>query len=691
MKLIIVESPTKARTLSRFISSDYQIEATMGHLRDLPKSKMGVEIESKKDVFNFIPTYELMAKKKETIDKLKAEAAKADQIILATDPDREGEAIAWHVGQILSNKSSSGSTSKTGKKNSFSTSSTSPTFSTFNRIVFHEITESAIKEALGNPREIDMNLVNAQQARRILDRLVGYKLSPLLWRKIRRGLSAGRVQSVTVRLVVEREKEIKQFKPEEYWRIFADLTKNNQIVNFELVKLNGEKIEEQQTFKLFDGEYTVTRTKIKTQAEAQQIIDQLKDQTFKVTNVATSGFTRTPPPAFTTSSLQQEANRRFGFTSKRTMNIAQKLYEEGKITYHRTDSVVLSNQFMGQTQQYIIKNYGQDYSLQYFRKYTTKQKLAQEAHEAIRPTSIGDRGEGLMASDESKLYELIWKRALATQMKEASLEKTAVTVSAGKAELLVEGVKIVFNGYLVLYKENSDDKILPPFTIGDFLTLKSFIPTQKFSEPPPRYTEATLIKALEEKGIGRPSTYAPIISTIQQRQYIEMVERKFQPTILGTTVNDFLVNSFQEIVDIDFTAKMEDELDQIASGEIKWIPVLSDFYGPFDKKLTEVLKEAKRVAVPVEQTDEKCDKCGAPMVIRIGRFGRFLACSKFPDCKNTKTIVNKTGLKCPKCGGEIVIKKTKRRRNFFGCSNYPKCDFAAWRKSDIMVNNGTAK
>ncbi|MFH0864522.1 MAG: type I DNA topoisomerase [Candidatus Gottesmanbacteria bacterium] len=660
MKLIIVESPTKARTLSKFLGSDYQIESTMGHIRDLPKSTLGVKIKEKKEGYDFVPEYVLVDKKNPTIDILKKEAAKAEQIILATDPDREGEAIAWHVNKIL--------------KHSIPVS----------RISFHEITDSAIKEALNNPRQIDMQLVNAQQARRILDRLVGYKLSPLLWKKIRRGLSAGRVQSVAVRLIVEREKEIAKFQKEEYWQIFAGLKKDKQTMVFKLIRINNEKLEKRQPFSLFDGEYSVTKTDINTQDQATGIINKYIRSDFIVGDIDTQIIERSPLPPFTTSTLQQEANRRLSFPSKRTMSVAQKLYEEGKITYHRTDSVIMADYFLNAAQKFIKETYGEKYCLPYLRRYQTKQKLDQEAHEAIRPTIIEACPLEQPKNDQDRLYSLIWKRAVATQMKEAQMEKTVITVIAADGEFSAEGTRIIFPGFLLVYGDTIEDQVLPKVSINDKLQLIAFCPTQKFTEPPPRYSEAALIKALEEEGIGRPSTYAPIISTIQERQYVERDDKKkFLPTALGTTVNDFLAENFTEVVDIGFTAKMEDDLDNIAQGQNKWVPVLSEFYGPFIKKLDHVTESAKRTAVPVEKTDEICDLCGAPLVIRIGRFGKFLACSRFPDCKFTKKIVYKAGLICPKCGGDIIIKKTKKGRIFYGCSNYPNCTFAAWKKDDI--------
>ena len=634
--------------MSRFLGGDYQIEATLGHVRDLPKNKLAIDIEN-----NFKPEYAIVPERQKEIDNLKEKAEKAKSIILATDPDREGEAIAWHVTVLIR-----------GTQN-------------YDRIVFHEITEQAVKDALANPREIDMKLVHAQQARRVLDRLVGYKLSPLLWRKIRRGLSAGRVQSVTVRLIVEREREIEAFKPEEYWKIEAELlglpdSPHPSPDSFlaTLISRNGQKIE------------------IKNKMEADKILAELEGvPAFKVKDIKTEEVRKFPFPPFTTSTMQQAASILFGWASKRTMQVAQNLYEQGLITYHRTDSVNLAKQAITACRNYIASEYGKNYLPETPRIYKTKSKVAQEAHEAIRPTDIRYKILDIRnqyGRDGAKLYGLIWKRMVACQMKEAIFEETKVEIEADSFLFRTIGSQLKFEGWKKVYSDDREtEKKLPSLKIGELLKLLRLLPSQHFTEPPPRYTEATLIKALEEKGIGRPSTYAPIISTIQERQYVEKIERKFAPTVLGITVNDFLVDNFSDIVNVDFTAKMEDELDEIANGKIAWAPVISEFYGPFEKVVTEVQEKAKRVEIPVEETDEKCDKCGAPLVIRIGKFGKFLACSRFPECDFTKTLVNKTGLTCPNCRGEIVIKKTRRGRSFYGCINYPNCKFAAWKKEQI--------
>jgi DNA topoisomerase-1 len=732
MKLVVVESPTKAKTLSRFLGTGYQIEATMGHIRDLPETKLGIKIVKKEgglavtnfsappgifpqslgqstqsdenkeisikrgskivtrhssETYNFIPEYVLVAKKKEAIERLKQEAKKADGIILATDPDREGEAIAWHTAAILGElrglRGRGGQGGKNQKKLPPSNSPNTPhPPSSPIRIVFHEITEQAIKGALASPREIDMNLVDAQQARRVLDRLVGYKLSPLLWIKIRRNLSAGRVQSVTVRLIVEREREIKAFKPEEYWQIQAEFGKlapeaNQTTFLASLVSKDAQKIE------------------IKNKDEADKIVSELKTLSYQVKDIKISDIFKYPFPPFTTSTMQQAASTLFGWSSKRTMQVSQGLYEKGLITYHRTDSVNLASQAIVMARQFIEKEYGKEYLPDSPRIYKTKSKVAQEAHEAIRPTKLIGVQLTAMQRDEERLYFLIWKRFVACQMREAIFTETKVDVEGGAIYLFrAVGSKLKFVGWKKVFQNNNDltkeaeeeeaEKELPSLAIGETLKLVNILPTQKFTEPPARYTEATLIKTLEEKGIGRPSTYAPIISTIQERQYVEKIERKFFSTVLGEVVNDFLVKNFPKIVDISFTAKMEDDLDEIANGKLAWGPVLSEFYSPFLEKLNQVKEKAKRVKVPTQETSEKCPKCNSPLVIRIGRFGKFLACSRFPDCDFTKSYSPKTGLNCPNCGAEIIVRRTKKGKQFYGCSSYPKCTFAAWRKDQIL-------
>ena len=659
--LIIVESPTKAKTLSRFLGTGYEIQATMGHLRDLPERKIGIKIDE-----NFTPDYVIMPDKKETADLIKKLAKKAENIYLATDPDREGEAIAWHVAWLI------------GKHENVS------------RISFHEITETAIKHAIEKPRKIDMDLVNAQQARRILDRLVGYKLSPLLWFKIRKGLSAGRVQSVAVRLIVEREREIEKFVPIEYWEIFANLKKHlggampdASVFAAKLVSENGQKCE------------------VTNQGQADEIVSQLNTSGYEIQNVEKKEGRRSSIPPFTTSTLQQQGANRLGWPAKRTMRTAQTLYEKGLITYHRTDSTNIADEAIKSCRAYVEKEYGKSYLPDSPKLYKTKSKVAQEAHEAIRPTEIGqitNLKDQFSNTDEEKLYELIWKRFVACQMADALFDETKLSVLATNEtnHFLLEtlGRTIKFAGFLTLYgKEDGDEDgetQLPDLLTGDELDLVKIDPLQKFTQPPARFNEASLIKTLEEFGIGRPSTYAPIISTIQDRMYVEKTDNKFYPTALGNAVNDFIFEYFPEIVDYKFTAHMEDDLDDIANGKQKWVPVIKEFFEPFNAKLTSVSKIAERVPVETEVTDEECPECKAPLVVRIGRFGKFLSCSRFPECKYTKPYLKDAGFKCEKCGSAMVTKRTKKGKTFYGCSTWPKCDFATWRKPTINKNENPA-
>jgi DNA topoisomerase-1 len=658
MNLIIVESPTKARTLSRFLGADFRIEATMGHIRDLPEKKLGIKTDK-----DFEPQYVLIPGKGEIVDSLQKQAGKAKKVYLATDPDREGEAIAYHVAVICSIAKIKNQKSKI-----------------FQRIIFHEITKSAIKHALKNPREIDMNLVSAQAARRILDRIVGYKLSPLLWFKIRRGLSAGRVQSVAVRLIVDREREIEKFVPVEYWEIFADLKKHlggqmpeAPVFRARLIKKNGQSIE------------------IRRQDEAQAIVEELNRSGYEIQGIEKKEAKRFPPPPFTTSTLQQTGANRLGWPAKRTMQVAQKLYEQGLITYHRTDSTNIAKEAIFACRDYIKSNYGEQFLPVSPRFYKIKSKVAQEAHEAIRPTSLAESSKFKVQSsnkDEEKLYEVVWKRFVSCQMTEAVFDETKVEVlavtSANHYLLECLGRILKFAGWLSLYgKEEGEEQgevRLPPLAIGEELDLVKIDPQQKFTQPPPRYNEASLIKALEDYGIGRPSTYAPIISTIQERQYVEKVEAKFRPTALGITVNDFLVDYFAEIVDYAFTAHMEDDLDEIANGKKEWVPVIREFYIPFNTKLTSVSHVAERVKVATEVTEENCPECGSPLVVRIGKFGKFLSCSKFPKCRFTKAYLRPAGFACGKCGAPMVLRKSKKGKSFYGCSKWPECNFATWRK-----------
>ena len=587
----------------------------------------------------------------------------------------------------------------------------------FSRIVFHEITEGAIKDAVEHPRDVDVNLVNAQTARRILDRLVGYKLSPLLWQKVRRGLSAGRVQSVALRLIVEREREIQKFTKEPYWTIHALLQKiakgtkktkparnatysvagGETEVEFELQTIDQKKIEESQSFELYDGTYKISKTILDTTEKADEIVLDMQKRRFVVADVAEKQAKRSPYAPFTTSTLQQDASRRYGFSGKRTMSLAQKLYEEGFITYHRTDSTTLSPVAINQIRTFVQKEYGDKYVPASPRLYLTKQKSAQEAHEAIRPTKFGPLNTGQMQSVEeslgkecARLYELIWRRAVGSQMADALIQSTTVyadTKDAGKQyRMKASGSVLLFDGFLVINPQALQDRKLPVFTIGDELNVKKAYGDAHETPPPPRYNDASIIQTLEEKGIGRPSTYASIISTLVDRAYVERVEKRFEASAIGSAVNDFLVKNFSDIDDIPFTASMEDSLDLVASGEKEWVSMMKDFYAPFSKKLIEV-KDTERVKIETEKTGEKCPECTADLVIRTGKFGKFVSCSRFPECKYTKPLVEETNLPCPKDGdlpagrqGRIIVKKTRKGRKFYGCSNYPTCTFASWTR-----------
>lgn len=676
MKLIIVESPTKARTLTRFLGKEYRIEASMGHVRDLPKSSLGVDVEH-----DFAPSYIIPRDKTKQVNALKDAANKADEVILATDPDREGEAIAFHIAEILNEMND-----KNAKKKKIDTASAPGTFL---RIAFHEITESAINEALAHPRTLDVQLVNAQQARRVLDRLVGYTLSPLLWKKLsKRWLSAGRVQSVAVRLIVEREREIQKFEAQEYWTIagqFAGDGKDD--LTAALVSKDGEKYEKTLVFELFDGKYTTTSSSIVDGQSAKLIIDDLRSP-FTVSAVDKKEVKRNPGAPYTTSTLQQDAARRLYFSSKKTMQIAQKLYEEGYITYHRTDSVNLSEKFISEAREYVGGSLGAHFVPAESRRFKTKSKVAQEAHEAIRPTVVGRKadkiGVGDLNRDHMRLYELIWKRAVASQMAEAIFDSTTIVILSGNGyRFETSGSVIKFEGFLKIMGRDAEEVVIPAVSVGQELTLREAIPTQHTTSPPPRYTEASLVKTLEEKGIGRPSTYAPIMSTIVDRQYVVKEEKKLMPTELGFAVTDFLVQYFPNVLDLPFTAHMEDDLDAIANGEKKWVPVIAEFYKPFHESIKKTYDIAEKVKLAEEQIDEKCPTCGHDLVIRTGKFGKFVACTNFPECTYTRQYGEKANIPCPKCGGDIIVKKSKRGKKFYGCSNYPTCTFAAWKKEDI--------
>jgi len=664
MQLVIVESPTKAKTITKFLSKDYKIESSFGHIRDLPKSKMGIDIEH-----DFEPVYEIPEKAKKNMKKLKDLAKKADSIILATDEDREGEAIAWHLAQAL----------KIDPKKS-------------GRIVFHEITKSAIEEALKNPRRLDMGLVNAQQARRILDRLVGYELSPFLWKKVARGLSAGRVQSVAVRLIVEREREIQAFKPEEYWSIEVDLS-----------KIDDNTISEDQATRLIRARLNkisgqaVAKLQIKNRAEADKITKGLQGAAYQVLNVDKKQTKKTPPRPFTTSTLQQTANRWLGYSAKQTMVIAQQLYERGHITYMRTDSVFLADKFLSDAKDYLHKNLGKEYALMKPRVFKTKSKGAQEAHEAVRPTDAHiepKKLESKLDSRQLRLYRLIWQRSIASQMPEAVMDATAIDIEAKntKYQFRATGQTLRFDGYLKIYPEKSKEVDLPLVKEKEDLEFHKLFNEQHFTKPPGRYSDAGLVKILEQYGIGRPSTYAPTIATITARNYVQRDDnKKLYPTDIAYVVVDLLIGHFNQVIDYEFTATMETDLDEIAEGNKKWQPVIKDFYEPFHANLETKYKEVKKEDImPEEKSNEKCDKCGAPMIIKTGRYGKFLACSAFPDCKNIKgmngngTGDKKTdetikalekkynGEKCDKCGSDMAI-KNGRFGPFLACTAYPSC------------------
>jgi DNA topoisomerase-1 len=706
--LVVVESPAKARTISRILGAKYDVKASVGHVRDLPKRDLGIQIDD-----GFLPKYVVPKEKARTVKEIRDAAQKASNIYLATDPDREGEAIAWHLLEAADLGALP-----------------------LHRVVFHEITPEAVQEAFEHPRDIDMKLVDAQQARRVLDRLVGYRLSPFLWTKVRRGLSAGRVQSVAVRLVVEREREIQGFTKREFWTIDTELEKPQVAPTFR-ARLQGQAGKKR-------------KLEILNETETQRLVALLQSAAYRVLSVQIKTQPRRPAAPFITSTLQQEASRKLGFSTKRTMQIAQQLYEGlslgaegevGLITYMRTDSTNVAASAQQETRTYITERFGREFLPPSARVFAKKVKGAQEAHEAIRPTHVRREPEAVrryLNNDQNRLYNLIWQRMVASQMADALFDVTTVDIeampSAGQNPLLLRATntQLQFAGFRQVYIEGRDDDTeedlgknpLPALSEADVLRALGFFPEQHFTEPPPRYTEATLIKALEEKGIGRPSTYAPTMSTIQDRGYVEKDGRNLRPSDLGFVVNDLLVEHFQDFVDIGFTAGMEDELDDIASGDRRWQPVVQEFYNPLEKALT-VAKEAapKQVettdvqcpecgkpmlirwgrrgrflacsgfpeckgTLPLEgeeqeapqQTDEQCPECSAPMVIKSGRFGRFLACSRYPECKGRKPFTVTTGVRCPKDGGELLERRSRRGRIFYGCSNYPKCDFTTWTR-----------
>jgi len=669
MKLILVESPTKSNTLQKILGGNYKVLASYGHVRDLPEKSLGVDLEH-----NFEPKYVILPKAKKRVAELNSETKKATEVILATDEDREGEAIAWHLVQALNLNKLKNQKSKV---------------KSFERIVFHEITENAIKEALKNPRDINMKLVDAQQARRILDRLVGYKLSPFLWKKVAKGLSAGRVQSVAVRLVAEREKEILNFKPEEHWTITARL-KTHRLNN--AVGQTDENKFEAQLVKI--GEKKLEKFSITNKEAADEIVSGLDGAAWQVLKIEKKEVRRRPLPPFTTSTLQQTAWAWFGFGAKQTMLLAQQLYETGLITYMRTDSFNLSKESIAAAFEKIKKDFGNDYLATTPRIYKIKSKTAQEAHEAIRPTEPNRDPKTLkekLMPQQYKLYDLIWRRFIAGQMSNAIFEATGVDVLAANYKLQTAncifratGNVLRFDGFLKVYPQKLTETSLPVLKEKEDLELKELMPAQHFTEPPPRYNEASLIKTLEEYGIGRPSTYAPTMATIQTRRYVIKDEQKrLKPTDIGTLVNDILVEHFPEVVDIKFTARMEEDLDKIAGGGKEWRPVIKEFWEPFKKNLDKKSSELSKEKIAMEKTELKCPECGKDLVIRMSRYGKFYACSGFPKCKYTAPLEPKEKPEdlghCHKCEtGQIVKRHTKKGRAFWGCSNWPKCDWATW-------------
>ena len=653
-KLIIVESPAKANTIKKFLGGSTKVVASMGHIRDLPKSKLGVDLEN-----DFEPEYINIRGKGDLIKSLKKDAKKAKKIYLATDPDREGEAIAWHLDYILKEE-----------------------HDRIVRVTFNEITKGAVQKAIKEPRNIDLNVVDAQQARRVLDRIVGYQISPLLWKKVKRGLSAGRVQSVAVKLIVAREEEIEKFIPEEYWNIYAELKDNESKKQFEakFYGKNNKKIE------------------IHSKEEIDKILEDIEKAKYVVKEVKKGEKKRNAAPPFTTSTMQQEASRKLGFTLKKTMSVAQGLYEGvkipekgsvGLITYMRTDSTRISEVARQAAKEHIVNTYGEQY---YENRYYKAKKDSQDAHEAIRPTYADlepDKIKDSLTKDQYKLYKLIYNRFMASQMSSAIYNTMAVTIDADGYTFKANGQSIKFKGFMVLYVEGTDQEeqeagMLPELKESQEVEKIKINPKQSFTEPPARYTEASLVKALEEKGIGRPSTYSPTITTILERRYIEKQQKQLVPTELGKIVNKLLVENFTDIVNVEFTADIESQFDNIAEGKEEWKQMIRDFYGPFKKELDEAEKNLEHIEIKDEVSDVKCDKCGRMMVYKYGRFGKFLACPGYPECKNTKAIVETINVPCPKCGGEVQVRKTKRNRKYYICENNPKtCDFISWNKPKL--------
>lgn len=648
--LVIVESPAKAKTIEKFLGkSHYTVKASVGHVRDLPKSTLGVDIEN-----NFEPRYINIRGKGDVIKELKKEAKKSKRVYLATDPDREGEAISWHLAYILGIDEHDEC-----------------------RIEFNEITKDAIKKAIKNPRSIDLKLVDAQQARRVLDRLLGYQISPILWAKVRKGLSAGRVQSVTTKLICEKEREINEFVPKEYWSLEIEgKTEDKESITFKFVSFNNEKID------------------LNSEEDVNRILENIKDEKLVVEKIESKTRRKSAPKPYTTSMLQQDAANKLSFTTKKTMIVAQELYEGvdikgegtvGLISYIRTDSKRISDEAREKSKSYILEELGEKYYKNHTDKKDSKEKKkVQDAHEAIRPTSVLRTPESIKASlskDQFKLYNLIWRRFVASQMEDSEFDVLNVDCKIGDAVFRATGSVMKFDGYTKIYNfTEREDKILPPIKENDELEVSEFIPCQHFTQPPARYTEASLVKTLEELGIGRPSTYAPTITTILNRGYVEKQGTSLHPTELGMIVTDILDVNFQKFIDVDFTVQMESKLDEIEEGDIEWKRVVSEFYKPLEEAIKEANEKIEKINMD-EETDEICELCGSNMVIKYGRFGKFMACKNYPECKNTKPLVNKVGVKCPKCKeGEIILRKSKKGKAFYGCSNYPECDFISWYK-----------
>ena len=656
MKLLIVESPAKIYTLKKYLDDSFQIKATLGHVRDLPKKELGIDTEH-----NFEPKYVITPSRRKTVKDIKEIAEQAEIVYLATDLDREGEAISWHIMQAAGLQSQTSNLKPQNHKQK----------QKVYRITFHEITKSAILDALKNPRALNMDLVDAQQARRVLDRLVGYKLSPFLWRKVMKGLSAGRVQSVAVRLIVEREEEIEKFKPDEYWEILASLkNKKDQEFPAKLVSKDSK---------------TIDKLQIKSEKDAKEIEDELENEKYQVAGIVSEAVEKYSFPPYTTSTFQQDVTYKLGFSAKRAMRLAQDLYEAGKITYMRTDSVNLAWIAINSIRKYIGEQIGKDYLPEKPRGFKTKTKGAQEAHEAIRPTFVGtvhsDLKNKKFTEDHFKIYDLIWKRAVASQMKPAILDTQKIDITAGKYGFSASAQQIKFDGFTKVYPVKFGEQEMAEVEKDEILTLQKLNKSQHFTKPSARYNQASLIKKLEELGIGRPSTYASIVDTIQQRGYVNFQNRYFMPTDTGRIVNKMLVDNFSNIVDYKFTAKMENDLDDVADGKLPWQKAVGDFYVPFEKNLKEKEEKVQKQEIEIEGDGEPCSKCGKPMAVKTGKFGKFLACTGYPDCKTTKNIQQKIGIKCPDCkDGDVIERRSKKGKMFYGCSRYPDCKFVSWTR-----------